>query len=306
MYKLGVDVRKKKLGKYTTVDRPELLRGEYAAKNHGNPDTYNAKDEYYTKKEMVEIFMNAFDKEQFKGKIVYSPADDDQSEFTKWFEEHKNELLIKEYIHTSDDFNSHLDIFEKADIVITNPPFSKITSELLPILLKTNCKYALFGNGMGISDYYNMDNSINCINKSFFNRLLVFDTPFDSKQFEGSNEKIINSVYFFSTLNLTAEAIEENRKSFIKRIKKKSINDIDLRCTLENEEYPAIDYVRNFPIDYDGYVIVPATILVYSYYFDFKTIRYKNIKFSDNQNRYKRVLAKKNNHSIWKELQCNN
>lgn len=56
-------------------------------------------------------------------KVVYCCADSDASEFVKYF---KQPGKCKELIYTSDDFRTHQDLFEKCDIVVTNPPFSLI------------------------------------------------------------------------------------------------------------------------------------------------------------------------------------
>ena len=75
-------------------------------------------DEFYTRAVDIEKFLQYWD---LSDKIVYCPCDSDKSEFVKYF---KKNGKCKELIYTSDDFRTHEDLFEKADIIITNPPFS--------------------------------------------------------------------------------------------------------------------------------------------------------------------------------------
>lgn len=79
---------------------------------------YNSGDEYYTRKEDIEDFLPYWD---LSDKVVYCPCDSEKSEFVKYF---KQKGKCKELIYTSDDFRTHEDLFQKADIIITNPPFS--------------------------------------------------------------------------------------------------------------------------------------------------------------------------------------
>lgn len=94
-------------------------------------------DEFYTPRKAVEGLIEMIKPEVFENKIVYLPCDTDESFFTIVFKEWKEKLKYRELIYTWDDFRTHEDIFEKADVVITNPPFS-LTSELCKIMSKYN------------------------------------------------------------------------------------------------------------------------------------------------------------------------
>jgi hypothetical protein len=91
--------------------------------------SHNSGDEYYTRREDILKFLPHFD---LSNKTVYCPCDSDKSEFVKYF---KEEAHCKELIYTSDDFRTHEDLFEKADIIITNPPFS-LKIEFMDIIKK--------------------------------------------------------------------------------------------------------------------------------------------------------------------------
>lgn len=79
-----------------------------------------ADDEFYTRREDIDAMLPEWD---LSDKIVYCCADSEESEFVKYF---KQPGKCKELIYTSDDFRTHRDLFEKCDIVVTNPPFSLI------------------------------------------------------------------------------------------------------------------------------------------------------------------------------------
>lgn len=90
----------------------------------------NLSDEFYTRREDIEAMLPEWD---LSDKVVYCCADSEESEFVKYF---KQSNKCKELIYTSDDFRTHEDLFERCDIVVTNPPFS-----LIRVLLRTLAKY---------------------------------------------------------------------------------------------------------------------------------------------------------------------
>lgn len=107
-------------------------------------------DEFYSTREFVEYCMSQIKPGTFKDKIVYMPADSDESEFVKYFKEFKNDIGYKELIYTSDDFFTHKDIFDKCDIVFTNPPFSK-QSKQTEFFKTCNCEFILMNTLLGCS-----------------------------------------------------------------------------------------------------------------------------------------------------------
>ena len=77
-------------------------------------------DEFYTRLEDIEKELRHY-QEHLQDKIIYCPCDTEESNFVKYFQNHKG---IKKLIHTSKDFRNHRLHFKAADIIITNPPFS--------------------------------------------------------------------------------------------------------------------------------------------------------------------------------------
>lgn len=237
-------------------------------------------DEYYTTKEEVEyIFTQIIDNKQLENKIIYCPCDGDESEFTKWIEEHKDEYKLKEFLNTSDDFNKHLDIFENADIVITNPPFSKIYTQLLPIIKQTNCKFFLFGSQMSIYNYIKF-----CC--TFIRRPRIkFNTPFVNKKTNDYYVEVDGTIYM---TNLIVNKPIKKQRNFLN----KSYKDI----TVIGDGYLVIDKSIEFPYDYDKPVLVPLSFYDTNYFNQFTISLPENLKrisYNDKKSRYVRILAQR-------------
>ena len=83
------------------------------------------KDEFYTQLSDIEKELEHY-VSHFKGKIVYSNCDNHGSNFVKYFNENFDRLQLKDYWYTPDNFkhDTTVEFLKKADIVVTNPPFS--------------------------------------------------------------------------------------------------------------------------------------------------------------------------------------
>lgn|SRR5574344_148248 len=129
----------------------------------------NAKlsDEFYSSNSFVIKCMNRINKSVFIDKVIYMPCDSDDSEFVKYFIKNKDSLQYKELIHTSDDMFTHKDLFDKCDLVITNPPFSKVTQMIKFIGNKDYILVDSFMSSVGLH-YRKRINStimIRCVNR---------------------------------------------------------------------------------------------------------------------------------------------
>lgn len=284
MFKLTKERRKRMPNKIREV-YPEKLRGEYIKQQYKNDIPIN-NDEFYTTKEQVEETFRRIDKKSFENKIIYSFCDDEKSEWVKYIKANKNELKYKEYIYTSDDYNNHIDLFERADIVITNPPFSKIIKEIIPILKKTKCKYLLFGSSIHLDTYFNLDNSI--ISYGGFRKERIYDIPYILEEYEYNG--YLGYVCLFGNLRKDEIYEKECVKYDLKRLNETEFN---LYVKLDGVEYPAIDFVKHYVKDYNGWCYAPVTAINWGI-FDFKNIKPKTVEYSDGvQNRFKRILIKK-------------
>ena len=257
--------------------------------NYANSKYRN--DEYYTPKETVEfIFEKLIGYEFIKDKIIYCPCDGEQSEFVKYLKEKKDDLNYKDFWYTSDDFNTHIDLIKNADIVITNPPFSKIRNEYFPLMKKYAKNYLFFHSPINLYMYQNEDVFLY---RSDHNN---YDVPFDDirKHIPGAKDSVYVGTIFVSSFKCNQlHKHHFPKKTYTELYKDKEpvwfqIND--------NEKLLNIDKIADIPIDYNEPMLVPITIL-YDYFKQYFDIKEYNIKkslnsFSDSKRRYVRVLAK--------------
>jgi len=108
-----------------------------------------ANNEFYTQLKDIENELQHY-KKHFKGKVVYCNCDTDKSNFTKYFTDNFTQLGLKELITTSlddgIDFRSKesIELLERADIVVTNPPFS-LFREYIAQLMEYDKKFLVVG-----------------------------------------------------------------------------------------------------------------------------------------------------------------
>lgn len=254
-------------------------------------------DEYYTKYEEVkEIFEEILIKEDLKDKIIYCPADEEKSNFVKYLKEHKDDIQYKELIYTWDDMMTHEDLFIKADYIITNPPFSMLKYQILPLLKKNNCKFFLLGSLTNNHRYIKTFNPNEC--KYIRRRNHPFITPFVG-EISKSNETFVASTIYITNMNIKTTFKECTPP---KKFLTKTINEIPNVFSLkEGYNYLVIDRIENYPKDYYEPVWVTLSALQYKYtkYFDYIDDRYKNgdilcdgNPYTDSKGRFMRVLVK--------------
>ena len=257
----------------------------------------NKNDEYYTPKETVEfIFEKLIGYEFIKDKIIYCPCDGEQSEFVKYLKEKKDELKYKDFWYTSDDFNTHIDLIKNADLVITNPPFSKIRKEYFPLMKKYAKNYLFFHSPINLHMYLKEDVFLY---RSDYNYYVV---PFDDirKPVGGTKNKVYVNTIFVSSFK--CNQLHKHRlpeKTYAELYKDKDPVWFQLN---DNEKYLNIDKITDIPIDYNEPMLVPITIL-YDYFKQHFDITEFNIKkslniFSDGKHRYIRILSKWKNKYI--------
>ena len=115
-------------------------------------------NEFYTEyKTMEYLFESEEQGPQFcefvKNKIIYLPCDTEASNIYKYFVANKERLQIKERLRTSDDYYGHLDLYEKCDLVFTNPPFTKLYKYTKWLEYDLNKKFVLWWSWTSISFY---------------------------------------------------------------------------------------------------------------------------------------------------------
>ena len=108
-------------------------------------------NEFYTLREDIEKELVHY-KDQLKGKIIYCNCDTPESNFVKFLNDVKDEWGIKDVWHTSIDEGISFDsdyakeVLGNCDIVISNPPFSKVRERYLPMLIESGKQFLFIGN----------------------------------------------------------------------------------------------------------------------------------------------------------------
>ena len=254
-------------------------------------------DNYFTSKKMVEYIFDKIPKGYLKDKIIYSFADSDESEFVKYIKSHK-ELGYKEYIYTSDEFQNHEDIFKKADIIITNPPFTCFR-DYFNWIKKYNKDFILLNTMQNLFTIGEFDYNIYRIGN--IDKFTTIDYITKEKK-----EVSIPTICLVSNIQLNLDKKKLNIDKNLKDI----INPVYITFThdrfgeFKNKTFLNVDRIKDIPFDVD-YVFVPITIMLYDYkeYFDiikYTKDNYCNIRFkskegycSDDKNRYLRILLKR-------------
>lgn len=224
-------------------------------------------DEYYTPKYTVESILDIINPKYIKDKIIYCPCDAEWSNFVIVLKEQKDKLGYKELIYTSDDFRTHGDLFDKADLIITNPPFS-LYAEWVRFLNEHNCKFVSIGMGLHASHamkynyfLYRME-----LNKKLFytKETEMFYRPENSDR----NFNIDKSG------NVCYHLLHSDKDMFYKKLRLPYIRLIeDYGDKLEyfdnyrynGEKVLNINYIYDLPLDYDGYFAISPTYVCSRY-----------------------------------------
>ena len=203
----------------------------------------------------------------FIDKIVYLPCDTEESEIYQYLVKNKEELHIKEILRTSDDYYSHLDLYEKCDIVFTNPPFTGLRKYVKWLEDDLNKKFILFSSW---SSFYIWD--------YFWDKLLNNEWKvLTGRKFElidyltGNNTYAHIPSFVFTNINAIQE-MAINRDTKRDFTKQKTFE----YYTTNSPEYCYIKddllYVKNafyVPNDYYGLISLQVpTYLTYNDYFD--------------------------------------
>ena len=224
----------------------------------------NKNNEFYTTFEHMEcLFQNQQLDDVFKDKIVYLPCDTEESKIYQYLLKRKDELQIKQILRTSDDYYSHLDLYEKADIVFTNPPFTGLRKYVKWLEDDLNKKFILFSSWTTFHFWPRFwDNLL--INKTW--KILV------NRQFENipyilsDGSKKCVSCFIFTNIESLLNVTRQRKRRNI-------LNQKSLQYYLDNKSKylyfrdDGILFIQNalyFPNDYYGEVTIhPATYNTY-------------------------------------------
>ena len=259
----------------------------------------NKKDEFYTQLTDIEREINHY-KEHLKGKVIFCNCDDPElSNFWKFFHLNFEKLGIKKLISThfvyedifqkgetykleyeggndgdimvgvktilneNGDFRSKecVEILEKSDVVITNPPFS-LFREYVVQLVEYKKKFIIIGDQNAIT--YKEVFKLIKENKIWLGidngGTKWFQVPQHYNIETKSRIKIENGVKYFSKGSIMW---------FTNLDHKKRHEDLILYKTYNKKDYPKydnykainVDVTKEIPVDYDGVMGVPITFL---------------------------------------------
>lgn len=247
----------------------------------------NRNDEFYTRYADIEAEVKHYD---LRGKFVYSPCDTPESNFVKYFTENFNELGLKYYTatgynkdgkgikYTYDGKNTTitalngdgsycsdecLAVMDECDVIITNPPFSKI-KDFITYIDKKKKQYLL------ISTF----NAVVYLNSSLpmlFNGNLHIGVNKHIKYFYVSDDFVPYHDKVVVVVVDGKKSVALGNTTWITNL----TPDIDIKELALSEKYQADKYpvfdgykkainvnkVKDIPCDYDGIMGVPVTFL---------------------------------------------
>ena len=224
----------------------------------------------------------------FTGKIIYCNCDDYRcSNFYKYFKSRFKELGIKKlmatclaldylteydgiketYTEHSGDFRECNDLLQKADYIITNPPFSLFT-EFIKMLMDNNKKFIILSNINAIS-YKDMfswltQNKIWLGNRPL-NKAMYFNVPDDVKEYF-LKEKKEGSAYVIKDNQILGKLCST---CWYTNISRPNTKKLKLECKYSPDKYQKydgydvinVDRVKDIPYDYTGVMGVPITYI---------------------------------------------
>ena len=223
------------------------------------------RDEFYTLYEDVKFELDHY-LDQLKDKIIYCPCDTKESAFVKYFLELEAKGLIKELLYTSLQdgvdclSDAAIDNYERADIIVTNPPFS-LFRQFIELLDKLDKKFIVWCTNNAVC-YKQVSSMLvkDRIRLGYIaNKTCEFEVPSgyadnqDSKAFLRDNKYYVKvaSITTFTNLDVFRLNSLDLTVQYDPTIHKKYVNFDAINC----------NSVTDIPFDYDGYIGVPITYL---------------------------------------------
>ena len=233
-------------------------------------------DEFYTRREDVLAMIDRC-RDHIQGRKIYLPCDSPDSEFFKVFTEKRKELGIS-IIATWSDFRRHGEIFEEADIIITNPPFSQYR-DFYDIIKAYDKDFIIVGPSLSYS-YKNTERDVIEGRYKNFMDIDYFTRP------DGTRARLGNATKWFTNIEDLKQEVSISEKITGEPVYYKDDNGQTI-----------VDRLKNIPLDYDGVLAVPLTFLQYSHEeWEILSTRYKPKK--DGKNLFRRVLIKRKGDSL--------
>ena len=251
---------------------------------------YNKKDEFYTLYKDIDNELSLYTK-HFKGKIVYCNCDNPKySSFWKYFYNNFKRLHLKKLIATyynpngsacaweyvgndkalsvtpllgNGDFASNecIEYLKQADIVVTNPPFSKFR-DYIALLTKYHKKFVVWANQNAITykQFFPLLMNHQVWVGGIANKSMTFRVPEGYKYDQHLTDKI-NDGHYYSKIpmintftNLTLSKPSDDFKP---------VKHYNLEDNPNYDNYPAFEVARvnDLPVDNDIIAYIPLARL---------------------------------------------
>jgi hypothetical protein len=251
---------------------------------------YNKKDEFYTLYKDIDNELSLYTN-CFKGKIVYCNCDNPKcSNFWKYFYNNFKRLHLKKLIATyynpngsacaweyegsdkplsvtpllgNGDFASDecIEYLKQADIVVTNPPFSKFR-EYIALLTKYHKKFIVWANQNAITykQFFPLLMNHQAWVGGIANKIMTFRVPEGYKYNQRLTNKI-NDGHYYAKINMittfTNLILSKQTDDF------KPIKHYNLEDNPNYDNYPAFEVakVNDLPVDNDIITYIPLARL---------------------------------------------
>jgi hypothetical protein len=250
--------------------------------------SFNKSDEFYTQLTDIEKELKHY-RDQFAGKVIYCNCDTEESNFWLYFKLNFDFLKIKKVIATNYDENGNaykiektsknekkiklkgngdfsskecINILKKADIIITNPPFS-LFRKFINLLIEYNKKFLIIGNVNAITykDIFPLikDNKL-WLGYSIHSGGREFKVP-DNYPLKASGCRVdISGSKFISVKGVRWYTNLDYKEKHQNLLLYKKYNEKEFK---KFDSYDAINVNKtcDIPYDYEGYMGVPITFM---------------------------------------------
>ena len=260
-------------------------------------------DEYYTQYEDIEKEMQYYT-EHFKDKIVYCNCDSEDSNFVKYFRNNFEKLGLKDLWYSildmktgkgSFDSEDSIEKLKKADIIVTNPPFSMF-KEYIDLIAKYNKKFIILGNPSATC-YLNVFNYIKnnyiWLGHKSINKALYFNTTKEEQE-RLVRETKKNSAYVIKDGKVLARAMS----AWYTNIGKRHYRELEFsEKEMEYKRYDNYDAINvdklvDIPNLKDINIGVPITFMEYYNPDKFEIVDLLTTPVIDGKTIFKRIIIR--------------
>ena len=256
----------------------------------------NKNDEFYTYYEYIEKELSMY-KEQFKDKIIFCNCDNIDSDFYRFFIDNFHSYKLKKVIVTGinsnekliftggkpiiekmrykGDFRNTINLLSEVDIVVTNPPFS-LLSTFIPLLLQYKVKFLILGSKTIVKH--------NKVIPYICNNNLKIGYNLVNNFFNEHRKNVTAPAYWYTNLDRTY--ILFNSKVNFKDVKEHIVY-------FDNASFIGVNKVKYLPMDYIKEIAVPISFITKYNPKQYKILRKEEKLISNGKNVFTRFIIKR-------------